>query len=240
MKYLFPLIALVFISANVSAQKEAFDDLLILYVDEKYEKLISKAESYASNDKYRKNPEPLLYLAKAYYEMSLKEEYAADYPKAFRSALKNAAKYRKKDKDLLYWSENEAFFSALRKASMEEAEMYLSEQDYSKASRVYKGIIDFDPDDTGSQFLYGYTLFKMNRQGEADVVIKEGAKLLANLDIKSLGEEQQRLLKYGLIYYSEYLYENGRADSARVTMKVGHPYFKDDNEFRLTYEDVHK
>jgi hypothetical protein len=240
MKYLFPLIALLFVTAQVSAQKEEFDDLLILYVDEDYEKLISKAEKYADNDNYRKHPEPYLYLAKAYYEMSLKEEYAADYPKAFRSALKNAAKYRKKDKELEYWAENEAFFAALRKASMEEAEMYLSEEDYSKASRVYDGIIDFDPEDTGAHFLYGYTLFKLNRQGEADVIIKAGSNLLATLDIGDLDEDQQRLLKYGLIYYSEYLYESGRADSAQVTMEFGQPYFKEDNEFRLTYEDVHK
>jgi tetratricopeptide (TPR) repeat protein len=240
MKYLFALLMFVFVSGKLSAQKEEFDDLLILYVDEKYDKLISKAEGYAESDKYRKNPEPLLYLAKAYYEMSLKEEYAADYPKAFRTSLKYAAKYRKKDKDLTLWSENENFFAALRKASMEEGELYLSEQDYSKASRVYKGIIDFDPDDVGSQFLYGYTLFKLNRQGEADVAIKEGAKALSKADIGDLDEAQKELLKNGLIYYSEYLHQNGRADSARVTMKIGQPYFKEDNEFRLTYEDVHK
>lgn len=234
------LILFAFATEKISAQKEEFDDLLILYVDEKYEKLISKAEGYTENDNYRKNPEPYLYLAKAYYEMSIKEEYAEDYPKAFRTALKYAAKYRKKDKDLALWAENENFFEALRETSMEEAEMYLSEQDYSKASRVYDGIVEFDPEDIGAQFLYGYTLFKMNRQGEADVAIKEGSRLMSERDISDLDEVQLNLHRNGLIYYSEYLYENGRADSARVVMKLGNPYFKEDNEFRLMYEDVHK
>src|SRR6056297_116367 len=87
----------VLCAPQVNAQEEEFDDLLILYVDGDYEKLINKAEKYSDDDDTRRDPRPYLYLAKAYYGMSKDEKYAEEYPRAFRDALKYAARYARSE-----------------------------------------------------------------------------------------------------------------------------------------------
>lgn len=242
-KTLIAMFVLALAAPNLVAQtdEEEYDQLLILYVDGDYEKLIKKSEKYTDDSDTRRDPRPYLYLSKAYYEMSKNEEYAEEYPKAFRDALKYAAKYSRKDEERQYWDVNEDFINELRSEAMREADLYLADDDrrgLSKASRVYKYLVDIDPDDAGSAMMYSSMLYQINRRGEADLLIRDIAPKLPNLDMDDMSEDQQEMLKFGTIHYSRYLKEEGMLDSARVTMNIVHPYFKDDNEFKLAYEEI--
>ena len=106
--------------AFIAKSQDDFEDLRILYMDEKYEKLIGKATGYVENDKTRKNPAPYLYLSKAYFEISQIEKYNEDYPpeKAFRNAMKWASKYRRKDKEGILYYENDMYFQELKKMAV--------------------------------------------------------------------------------------------------------------------------
>lgn len=241
-RMIFVLFALILTLPGVNAQ-ETYDDLLILYVDAEYEKLISKAERYTENDNTRKDPQPYLYLSKAYFEMSRLEDYRDEYPKAFRDALKYASKYRRKDKELEYWDINEEFFAELRAEAMREADLYIADRDprgLSQAARIYKSLVDIDPDDVGAGMMYSATLYTINRRGEADVLMKDLGPKLVDVEVDDMTEDQKEMLKFGLMFYAQYLNEDGRRDSARATMNLGYQHFKEDNEFKLVYEEVQR
>ena len=83
------IMALAYTLSGVS-QKGVYEDLLVMYVDEKYEKCLGKAESYTLKESTRKDPLPYLYMSMCFFEMSKLEKFDEDYPKAFRSSLKYA------------------------------------------------------------------------------------------------------------------------------------------------------
>ncbi|MCB0765446.1 MAG: hypothetical protein KDB84_12110, partial [Flavobacteriales bacterium] len=97
MKKLLLLAPLALFQLTAQAQKHVYEDLLVLFVDEKYEKCLGKAEGYTLMDDTKKDPLPFLYMSMCFMEMSKDEKYQADYPKAAKDALKFAEKYRKKD-----------------------------------------------------------------------------------------------------------------------------------------------
>lgn len=227
----------------VAQQEDKYNDLLILYVDGEYEKLIRKAEKYTEKSDTRRDAEPFLYLSKAYFEMSRLEEFRDEYPKAFRDALKYASKYRRKDKELEYWDLHKDFFVELRSEAMREADIYLEDRDprgLSQAARIYKSLVDIDPDDAGAALMYGATLYTINRRGEADMLMKEWSPKLGSVSVDRMDDDQKEMFKFGLMFYADYLKDDGRSDSARATMAIGYPFFKDDNEFKIVYDQVQR
>lgn len=239
-KFFLTMLVGTFIAPMANAQEE-YDDLLILYVDGEYEKLIKKSEKYTENSDTRRDPRPYLYLAKAYYGMSKDEKYAEEYPKAFRDALKYASRYSRKDEDRLYWGVNAEFINELRAEAMREGDLYVSSDDrrgLSKAARIYRYLVDIDPTDPGASMMYAAILYKINRRGEADLLVRETAPTLPNVDVGRMSEDQKEMLKFGVIHYARYLKEEGMLDSARTTMDIVTPYFPEDNEFRLAQEEI--
>ncbi len=239
--FLVMLVYTLTVSSQVVAQPDQFDDLLILYVDEEYEKLLKRAERYTENSDTRRDPRPVLYLSKAYFEMSKRDEYTDKYPRAFRDALKYASRYSRRDKEREYFDENRDFLNELRGEAMREAGLFMSGNDVrgmSQAARIYKALVDLDSEDAGAAMIYSAVLYKINRRGEADVVMREMAPKLPHIDFDRMTDDQKEMLKFGTIHYAEYLKDQGMLDSARVTMRIVEPYFEDDNEFQLSMEEI--
>ena len=232
--------AFVFVAGFAKAQEDEFSDLRILYMDQKYEKLISKAESYVEKDKTRKSPEPYLYLSKAYFEMSQSEEFADKYPpdKAFRDALKWASKYRRKDKEGEIYDENDFFFNELKRSAIEEAGGLMSDQKYSRAKRYYDGITDFDPNDAGAWLMLGYCQMQMRSMQEAKITFVEAGKVLRTANMDKLNSTERKLLLNGVINYSDYLIEEGMKDSARTTLDLAKPALDGDSEYEMYLKKV--
>src|SRR5690606_10685134 len=57
-------------ATDALAQDKQYDDLLVRYVDEKYEDCLVRAERYTQGDKTKKDPLPFLYMSMCLYEMS--------------------------------------------------------------------------------------------------------------------------------------------------------------------------
>ena len=69
-------------------------------VDGEYEDAAYKAEKLLDDSEYRKNGWAYYYLAQAYYEIAKRPEFAEEYPKALKDALKatyKLSKYRDED-----------------------------------------------------------------------------------------------------------------------------------------------
>ncbi len=214
-------------------EEEQFDDLRVLYMDQKYEKLISKAENYVESDKTRKSADPYLYLSKAYYEMSRLEEFNEKYPpdKAFRDAMKWASKYRRKDPEGALFDENDFYFNELKKSAMEEAGGLMSDQKYSRAKRFYDGICDFDPNDAGAWLMLGYCQMQIRAMQEAKLAYIEAGKVLHTRPMDNLNSTERTLLREGTINYAEYLMNESMRDSARVLVNLVKPALEGDSEY---------
>lgn len=230
----------VFVAGFAKAQEDEFADLRILYMDQKYEKLISKAEGYVAKDKTRKSPEPYLYLSKAYFEMSQLDEYAEKYPpdKSFRDALKWASKYRRKDKEGNIYDDNDFYFNELKKSAIEEAGGLMSDQKYSRAKRYYDGITDFDPTDAGAWLMLGYCQLQMRSMQEAKLTYQEAGKAMYTANLEKLNSTERKLLLNGVINYADYLIEEGMKDSARTTLDLARPALDGDSEFEMYLQRV--
>lgn len=228
-------------SNTVQAQKDSdYEDLRKLYIDEKYEKLISKGEKYLGNSDTRKEPEPYMYLAKAYYEISRMEDMNEDYPpdKAFANALKWATKYRKKDPEGRLYRENDLFFEELKKAALEEAAGYTADQKHSRAKRFYDSVTKMDPEDAGAFLLLGLTQVEMRSMQEASMTFKKAGEVLHTIDVGSVNAQDKKTLRLGGIDYAQYLINEGQRDSARTTMDLLAPALAGDAQFDMLYRKV--
>ena len=232
--------AFLFVAGFAQAQDDEFEDLRVLYMDQKYEKLISKAEGYVNKDNFRKSPEPYLYLSKDYFEMSQLEEFAEKYPpdKAFRDALKWASKYRRKDKEGAIYQDHDFYFNELKKSAIEEAGGLMSDQKYSRAKRYYDGITDFDPTDPGAWLMLGHCQVQMRSMQEAKLTYQQAGKAMHAANMEKLNSTERKLLLNGVINYSDYLIEQGMKDSARTTLDLARPALDGDSEFEMYLNKV--
>lgn len=231
------LLAVLYLSPSLVGQEnKEYEDLWVLYIDENYEKLLKKAVSITEADKTKKEPMPYLFASMAYFEISKKEDMAEDYPRAFKNSMKYAAKWRKKDKTGAFVYDNKDYIADLREAGMEEAEGYVEDGNFSKAKSLYKYMTKFDPDCPGSWLMYAYTLKKVNDYSGHDQAMENFNTKLGDID--RLSSEQQRLLKYGLITYAEFLYEDGKRTEAKDLLAKGADFYAEDNEYKIVMEDL--
>jgi len=240
MKHLFSIAVLATLHLSAQAQKGVYQDLLMMYVDEKYERCIHKAMGYTENNATKRDPLPFLYVAMCYHEMSKAESYLADYPKASREALKWAEKYRRKDKDLEYFKEYEDFWASLNKAAVDEGENELDNpKGLSRARQVFLSMTKYYPENPGPWLLLAVCQHKANLAREAEVSIKEFDKALqAAGDISKLPPDQRKTLKTALIRFADLMTEKGMKDQARKYVAFGKDHFMDQPDFKGLYDTL--
>jgi hypothetical protein len=217
MKKTLLLAVLLVLSAAASAQKHVYEDLLVLFVDEKFEKCIAKAEGYTVADATKKDALPYLYISMCLFEMSKQEKYAADYPKAARDAAKWAEKYRKKDKDKEFFGNYEDYWAELNTASFQAGENLLDDpKGLSKAKQIFDGMVGYYPENPGAWLMLAMSQYKSNMVKEGDISVAEFDKAFSAAgDPATLPKDQQTLLKNAIIRYADYLVGKGQRDRAR-------------------------
>ncbi len=227
--------------AMLSAQTDKdYDDLRSLYIDEKYDKLISKSERYVGKSDTKKDPAPYLYLAKAFFEISRSEEMHDEWTpeKAFANALKWAVKYRKKDPEGVLFRENDIFFEELKKTALGDAAGQMSDRKYSRAKRFYDAVTKFDPENVGAYYLLGLSQVEMRSVTEANMTFKQADDLLRETDVAALNPLDKKTLRDGGIAYAEYLIADGRRGDAAEIMDLLAPALAGDSEFDMLYRKV--
>lgn len=247
------LFSFLFISSISKFIAQDYQELLVMYVDEEYEKCFEKALKFTESDKTKNDPLPYLYASMSSYAMSQDHKYSEDYPKAYSTSLSLLAKYRKKDKDYQYREDAEEFIEKLKLVILEEADNYMlegTEKSYKKALGGIKKVTQFDPNDFGAALL----------RGELEILTKnktEGKRLVAEAfqNIRTIGAEvqfgdmtetQQLYLKRALMEYAKFQREK-YPEEAKETISLGHQFFyekRDDcllennEDFKKLYDDI--
>ncbi|MFT6845191.1 MAG: tetratricopeptide (TPR) repeat protein [Flavobacteriales bacterium] len=230
--YLIPMLA-------QAQEKNEFEDLLLLFVDEKYDKCMQKAEKYTLKDNTKREPMPYLYIAMCMFEISRVEEAEEDNPRAFKDALSYSYKYVRKDKNMLYFDDNADFFASLRIEAMLKAENQLAEEKYSRAKYYYRALAKIDPKDPSALFMQAYCELRSNATRDAMNNFNMAMEYyLALSSLYVLTREQQALMSHGFTTYAKFLIDEGRSDSAFSTLDYGKKLFLDDKQFMDKYEEL--
>jgi hypothetical protein len=218
-------------------------DLLLLYVDQKYDVCYNKSLKYSEKEKTKKDPLPYLYISMSSFEMSRDHKYTNSHPKAYKTAISFAAKYRKKDKEYKFKSDASEFIDKFKLIIIEEIENYLLEgtaATYSKAAGLTKKTCDMDPDDYGAKFLYSLLTNLTKNKAASKEYLKICTPKLeeygANkFSLKYLTKSQQTILKFALLEYANYYKQKDKL-KAKEILDYGKLLFYEENEFsRISY-----
>jgi tetratricopeptide (TPR) repeat protein len=226
------IVSSLLLSTEAIAQSPDYKDLLTLFVSEKYEKCLDKAEGYTMGDDTKKDPIPFMYLSRCFFEMSKKDEFKEKYPTAFKDAMKYLSKYASKDKEKKYVSEYEDFFTAIRVAAISEAETMMDTQKYSKAKQLYDQLLDLDPNDVGAKIMMALVFTYNKSKKESEMAVAESKKMLTD-KVGPLSKEQLYLLKDAL---SRYCSDNKA--QAKEWLTLGDHYFSDDKEYNAMKDSI--
>ena len=261
MKTLFKFISLIFISIQLLAplqvkSQEDFMDLLLLFVDEKYDICFHKSLKYTEKEKTKKHPLPYLYISMASFEMSQDHKYTNMYPKAFKTSLSYLSKYRKKDKGFEYKADSEDFIEKIKLIIAEEIENYMTEgteSTYGKAAGLTKKICSIDPSDYGSKLLYGHLCILTKNRSTAKEYMKPSLVYIDSIPdkkftFKNMTFSQQHYLKFAIMELAKYQ-KNKNVITAQSTLSLGKELFyikrddcklEDNGDFIALYDEVFK
>jgi len=227
-------ILLALLSFKVKAQKKdkKITDLLFLYADEKYDKLVYKSTSLTQNDKYKRHPLPYIYLAMGYYEMSRKPdkfsvgEKGSDFPKPLKSAEKYLYKYLKVEKKAKkYFPDYESsyndytdFYEAIADTANKLGQTLFLMDKPRKAASVYKNAYKAVPTNPVLLLWEGITEVKSKNTVEGD---KNIIAALNKIDenYKPL-KSTAGVLAHGMLIIEEYLTQKGDVTNARKAKKL--------------------
>lgn len=240
MKKLALAVTLVFGVSLFSGAQDSreYKDLLTLFVSEKYDKVVQKATKYTEDDETKKDAMPYLFLSMSYFEIYRKDDLRARFPDAFKLCLKYVKSYSSKDKERVYYAEYEDFFGKLRYAIIAEGELMMDTQKYTKAKSMYAYLINIDDKDAGAHIYLGMTFVALKSKKEAETEFKLAKTLLTEKTAKTNTKELSDLLKNALITYANQLADKGSKSEAKEWMDLGMDLFKNDKEYKVTYEII--
>jgi len=226
------LLALLSFKAEAQKKDKKITDLLFLYADEKYDKLVYKSTSLTENDKYKRHPLPYIYLAMGYYEMSRKPdkfsvgERDSDFPKPLKSAEKYLYKYLKVEKKAKkYFPDYESsyndytdFYEAIADTANKLGQTLFLMDKPRKAASVYKNAYKAVPTNPVLLLWEGITEVKSKNTVEGDKnIITALNKIDENYKpVKSTAG----VLAHGMLIIEEYLTQKGDVTNARKAKKL--------------------
>ena len=247
-KYKILFLLLLVVSSGLFAQdKKAkandkkIDDLIFMYVDEKYDKVVFKGESMMQSDEYRKHPLVYIYTAMSYYEMSKRpgkfdvNEKNAQFPDPLKMAQKHLYKFIKVDEkapkyyDNSWFDDFKEFYIQIADTSNKLANyLYLNDQ-YRKSAAAYKNAYKAVPSDPVLLLWQGISEVKSKNAIEGD---KNLAAALKEIDEKFVpSKATSAVLAQGMLIAEEYLREKGditNADKAKKLTGVFKKYDPDE------------
>ena len=221
----------------ILVSENELNQLLVWYVDGKYEKVLYKAIRYTEDDEQKKHPMPYLYMAKAYLgihnsdDADLREAYEVDKLKALKNALKYAGKFVKKDKEQEYIFEELEYIEDLRKETIIAAETEMDNGKFTKAKSYYKYLTTLDKEDPGAWMMYGTVFLTLKARRDADKAWETARNLLLDQQARGLTEGQQELLQYAFVTTIEKLDEMGDRVAAQDFISIGDDFIGGDREF---------
>ena len=237
----FVLVGLVSVKAQV--KNSDFQKLFDLYTMEEYDKCAYKAEKYSQKDKYKRDPEPYLYMAMCFYQAHVQpEKFDQEFDDPLKDALKYAYKFRKKDKTGELFESNRELLDKIREEALANAKFYYNDNDYRKASSEFKRIQKVIPDDFNVMLMTGVAdiMAKNASQGERLVVVAlDSIRAQDERGVWEKDEVTYDIMIKGIVGYTNYLSEVERLEEAQETLTFARKLVPDDATLKSQYKKIY-
>lgn len=233
--------------ASLKAQVKSaeFQKLFDWYAMEKYDKCAYKAESYTRKDKYKRSPEPYLYLALCIYQGQQDPEtweFVQDFRDPVKDALKYAYKFRKYDKEGTLYAQNRDALDKIREVALERALFYYNDDDYYKAASEFKRIMKVVPDDANIIFISGVASIMSKNVTEGQRYVSQAMDSLRLYKEENRFEEDEvthDVLIKAFVSYTDYLSENGKLDESLEIISLGRKLVPEDIKLKAQYKKLY-
>lgn len=217
--FLIVFVSVLFFNKAFGQNKDKkIDELVFLYVDEKYDKLVYKAIALSESDAYKKHPLPSMYAAMGYYQISrrpdkYKQGKGEEFEKALKTAEKHLYNFNKKDsKANEYKNDYLEFLDLLADTANKIGQHYYMMEDYRKSAAEYKNAVKALPNDPILLLWEGITEIKSSNLAEGEKNMLDALKKI-DKDFKP-SEVTAGVLAHGMLIVNEYLTKKGDASNA--------------------------
>tara|TARA_B110000046_G_scaffold31064_1_gene32899 strand:- start:1494 stop:2264 length:771 start_codon:yes stop_codon:yes gene_type:complete len=237
------LVLVGLLSVKAQVKNSNFQKLFDLYTMEEYDKCAYKAEKYSQKDKYKRDPEPYLYMAMCFYQAHVQpEKFDQEFDDPLKDALKYAYKFRKKDKTGELFESNRELLDKIREEALASAKFYYNDSDYRKASSEFKRIQKVIPDDFNVMLMTGVAdiMAKNASQGERLVVVAlDSIRAQDERGVWEKDEVTYDIMIKGIVGYTNYLSEVERLEEAQETLTFARKLVPDDATLKSQYKKIY-
>jgi hypothetical protein len=239
MKKLFAILGLVIYCGSVQAQSPDYNDLIILFADAKYEKLISSSIRYTEKESTAQDALPYLWLSKGLYAMSQQGDKDPMYKNAFKESIAALGNFRKKDKDGTLFQEHIEYIDKIKAAVLEQVTNEIDAKAFKKATPILAKYYKISPDDVGAKFLEAACKFRDGDKSGANNIWKETDKKMATMtNLDNMTEVDQQLFRAGVFETAECWISSKQVDKAKKLLDKVAPWFEEDEEFKTRYDSL--
>lgn len=238
MKYYSLLV--LFIIAKISlAQPPGYDDLKILYADEKFEKLVDKAVKYTEKDDTKKDPNAYIWVAKGFYKISIMGNDDPDFKNAFKDGVKYMGKAMKYDTDGSAVEKHFEFVNKFTNAAAERIINDVQAGDFSKAYGWNVKYLKMAKNMAGAKYMEGACKFRRGDKSGGSASWKEAdAELEEVTSLDSWWEADKRLLMQGVMESAKCMVDTRQTQKAKDLLNRFAPWFDTNEEFKAFYDEV--
>lgn len=233
------LFGLLFLTLTTTAQPPGYDDLKILYADEDFEKLVSKALKYTEKDKTKKDPNPYIWASMGFYKISLSGTDDPDFKNAFKDGLKYVGKAAKYDKDGTAAAEHSEFLSEFHLAAVERIINDADAGDYQKAFSWNIKYMKVSQNPAAAKMMEGACKYRNSDKSGGNNAWKEAKAMLE--EVKSIDdwmEADKKLLMHAVMKSAQALADSRQNDKAAELMNQYSPWFDDRSEYQSVYNQI--
>ncbi len=239
MKKVFYLILVVFSIGVVRSQAPEYDDLKILYADGNYVKLVTSAEKYSAKEDLKKDPFPLMWLAKGLYKVSLSGTDDEKFKSAYKDAIGALAKAIKIDKDSACIIEHKEFVDEFQMSIAERVANGFAADKIKDASGWAVKYYKITTHPIGSKYIEGAAKYRAADKGGASAIWKECEKMLpAITNLEGWSEADKVLFRIGVMQTAECFISAKQEDKAITLLNKVAPWFEQDEEFKTRYDEI--
>lgn len=244
---IFLFVSIISIS-NLQAQvKGGYNEKLEkLYISGKYESCLFKADNLTYKESSSRDPEPYLYIAMCFYQLSKSADpiIAEDYADGEKQAISYTAKFIKKDKDGEMYENNLEFINMLKELQYKKVKQVFDEENYRKAATETKKYekLNREEDFTITYFLGACELMSNNySQGQKNLDhAKEQLITLIKAGNVKVDKIFKPLISSVFLKYSEFLVADSKLEDAAKELKLGLKIIPNDGFLKIQSNMVNK
>ncbi len=239
MKKIVLISSFIFFGFMLNAQPPTYHDLMILFTEGNYKKLVKQAEKYTLKDATKDDAMAYYWLGKGLYKLSFQNIKDEEFENAYKDGIVYLGKCKKKDKTGEVFEKEIDFFHEVKSSIMEQIMNEITLKQYKKAIEWCKRIYLIFPDDVATKYMDAACKFQLNDQTGAAILWNECQKPLEKMQsIDQLNDNEKDFFCYAITKNLGFMKDFKQQNMAKLVGQKANMWFSENSEFQQAYESV--